>query len=102
VNVVLQPAAQRDLEEITDFLDQRSLQVAIRFTFKASETFDKLLSMPGLGSLLEIPNPALLGVRAWPIRGFKNYIVFYRARDYGIEILRVLHGARDIEKIFEK
>jgi toxin ParE1/3/4 len=58
-----------------------------------------LLSNPTLGSLLDIPNSALCDVRAWPIKGFRNYLIFYRLEEYGIMVLRVLHGARDIERI---
>jgi plasmid stabilization system protein ParE len=29
-------------------------------------------------------------------------LVFYVPRDYGIEIVRVLHGARDLEAVFDE
>jgi plasmid stabilization system protein ParE len=36
-------------------------------------------------------------VRVYPLpRRFRNYLVFYRTTSDGIEILRVLHGARDL------
>ncbi len=38
----------------------------------------------------------------WPIRGFENYLVFYRPIEEGIEVTRVLHGARDIRGILEE
>jgi len=31
-----------------------------------------------------------------------NYVIFYRKALRGIDIIRVLHGARDIERIFEE
>ena len=31
----------------------------------------------------------------------KNYFIFYMPFEEGVEILRVLHGSRDIESIFE-
>lgn len=34
-----------------------------------------------------------------PISRFRMYIVFYRPAPDGIEILRVIHGARDIESL---
>ncbi len=37
------------------------------------------------------------GIRSFPSG---NYVIFYRTVEGGIEIMRVLHGARDIEKIF--
>jgi plasmid stabilization system protein ParE len=41
----------------------------------------------------------LTGVRSFPVHGFESHLVFYRSMDRGgagIEILRVLHGARDL------
>lgn len=57
--------------------------------------------MPGIGSLREITNPAMTGVRSWPIRGFSGYLIFYRPTSDGIEVIRVLHGARDLDTILE-
>lgn len=30
-----------------------------------------------------------------------NYVIFYRPIANGIDVIRVLHGSRDIESIFE-
>jgi toxin ParE1/3/4 len=30
-----------------------------------------------------------------------NYIIFYRPIDDGIEVVRILHGARDLPPLFE-
>lgn len=38
------------------------------------------------------------GLRSIPVN---NYIIFYRPIDNGIKVIRVLHGARDIESLFE-
>jgi toxin ParE1/3/4 len=35
----------------------------------------------------------------WRANGFDSHLIFYRARESGIEIIRVLHGARDIGPI---
>ena len=37
-------------------------------------------------------------VQSWP-EG--NYIIFYRSNDEGIDVLRFLHGARDLDRLFE-
>ena len=55
--------------------------------------------MPQIGARRELRNPRLEGLRMWPIRGFENYLVFYRPIEEGIEVTRVLHGARDIRVI---
>jgi toxin ParE1/3/4 len=58
--------------------------------------------MPLLGGLWEGRNPAFAEMRTWPIRRFKNYIIYYRPIPTGIEVIRVLHGAQDVERIFEE
>jgi toxin ParE1/3/4 len=36
-----------------------------------------------------------------PIRGFGKYLIFYLPLEDGIEIVRVLHGPRDVQSLFE-
>ncbi|MBW4663391.1 MAG: type II toxin-antitoxin system RelE/ParE family toxin [Chroococcus sp. CMT-3BRIN-NPC107] len=36
------------------------------------------------------------------MKGFKNYLVFYRLKDSKVEIIRVIHGARDIAAILDE
>jgi toxin ParE1/3/4 len=39
-------------------------------------------------------------MRVWSIKGFENFLVFYRPVPGGVDIIRVLHGAQDIESLF--
>jgi hypothetical protein len=34
------------------------------------------------------------------VEGFRKYLIFYIPRDYGIEVVRVLYGPRDLETLF--
>ncbi|TAF91716.1 MAG: type II toxin-antitoxin system RelE/ParE family toxin [Oscillatoriales cyanobacterium] len=38
-------------------------------------------------------------IRQWRIKDFQDYLIFYRIQDDRVEVLRVLHGARDLEDI---
>lgn len=58
--------------------------------------------MPQRGKLIQSNNPELGNIRQQAVKGFKKYLVFYRPTDLGVEILRVIHGARDIEAILEE
>jgi toxin ParE1/3/4 len=42
----------------------------------------------------------LQGIRRMPIAGFPKHLIFYRAEKKDIKILRVVHGARDLETLF--
>ncbi|WP_242056332.1 MULTISPECIES: type II toxin-antitoxin system RelE/ParE family toxin [unclassified Nostoc] len=38
-------------------------------------------------------------LRCFPV---ESYLIFYRSIEQGIEIVRILHGAQDMERIFQK
>ena len=58
--------------------------------------------MPEMGALRHFGNPALKDIRMWPIKGFEKHLVFYHPIENGIEVIRVLHAARDIQSIIEE
>lgn len=94
------PQARRDLVELGEFIARDSLQAANRFLDAAEAAFGVLASMPELGILCHFASPQASGVRVWSIKGFENYVIFYRCAQDGIEVVRVLHGARDVSRIF--
>lgn len=55
---------------------------------------DGIADMPGIGRQREELSP---GLRSVP-EG--DYVIFYRQIEDGVEIIRVLHGKRDIPTIF--
>jgi len=96
------PAADADLDDQAAYLARvAGLETALRFYDAASATFEDLVGMPGLGELRPTTNPRLEGLRVWRIKGFENHLIFYRQVADGIEVVRVLHGARDIDPILE-
>jgi toxin ParE1/3/4 len=90
----------RDLEEIADFIANESLDAALRFYEAAEAAFEELAQMPEMGASRTFRNSRLGLVRMWPIPRFENWLIFYRPIDQGIEVLRVLHSARDINALF--
>ncbi len=101
--VKLLPEAEQDVDEESVYLAQEaSAEVGIRFYDAAHESFRELLDMPGIGKVKEVNNPKLSDIRQWQVSGFENYLIFYRVFPGGIEIMRVLHGARNIDHILER
>lgn len=90
---------ERDLNAAVDYIGERNPDAGLRFLAAAEDAFERLAAMPGMGGLWESPNPRLAGLRVWPIRGFENYLIFYRPLPDGIAVARVIHGSRDIERI---
>jgi toxin ParE1/3/4 len=94
-------AAVRDFDDIDEYLAaQGGLDLAERFNRAAQETFRFLLRLPGLGVANDFGNPELAGLRMQPVRRFRNYLIFYRPTEDGIDIVRVLHGSRDLDALF--
>jgi len=42
----------------------------------------------------------LEGLRRFPVHGFESYLIFYLPHPEGMDVIRVLHGARDIDNLF--
>jgi plasmid stabilization system protein ParE len=60
-----------------------------------------LATAPEAGAPKRIENPALAGLRSWPIKGFDAFCVYYLTQLGEVAIVRVLHGKRDILAILE-
>ena len=100
--ILRRPQAKRDVIEIGRHIAQDSLRSAIRFLRAARADMRRLAEMPGMGARRDFTNPRLAGLRSWPITGFRNHLIFYLPVHDGIEVVRVLHGARDLDRIFSR
>jgi toxin ParE1/3/4 len=93
--VIRSKQAQNDLEEILDYLDTQSSDAADRFAIKFDDTCDLHATHPQIGASSEEYAPNLRHFTVW------NYAIFYRPIEDGIELIRIIHGARDVPKLFE-
>jgi toxin ParE1/3/4 len=92
--VVRSSDAAADLAEIWFYIARNNRAAADAFIDQVAEKFYTLAAFPHIGR----PRPEFgPGLRSFPIG---RYIIFYRPMDEGIEVIRVLHGARDIESLF--
>ena len=91
----LTPEAAHDLDEITDFIAADNPRAAARLIDSLEEKCQALADMPGMGRSREELAPNLSSSLVG------KYVIFYRPDAEGVEIIRVIHGARDIPKLFE-
>lgn len=94
------PVAARDLQEQYDYLTDRDVALARRFLDCAQDTFRDLAESPDLGNPWPYQSEEFRDVRVWRLNVFRNHLAFYLTTEGGILIVRVLHGARDIEAAF--
>jgi toxin ParE1/3/4 len=92
--------ARQDLIDIFRYLAREAgLRAAGRFFIQAEATFKRLAAMPDMGTRYEPENPAFADIRFFPISRFTKYFVFYLPTAGGVDIVRVLHGSREIDGI---
>ncbi len=100
--LVIQPLADADIVERYMYLAQHAgLAVAERFLSAIQSAAGELLLAPLAGSSARFENTGLAGMRIWRITGFESVLIFYLPDSDKITIVRVLHGAQDIETILD-
>ena len=80
-----------------NWIAEESPDAANRFIAAAEASFSLLEKNPEMGREYQKRDRRLEGVRVWRVAGFEKHLIFYHARLDGVEILDVIHGARDIE-----
>ena len=88
--------AQADLEEIADYIAQEaSVQRAILVLKEFHDAFCKLSDMPGMGHFRE----DLLNkkYKFWTVY---SYVIAYRWEVTPIQIIAIVHGARNLDAFF--
>ncbi|MGH9841415.1 MAG: type II toxin-antitoxin system RelE/ParE family toxin [Blastocatellia bacterium] len=101
MNVVRREKALEDLADCAFYIADDDPAVADRFVDAFELSVERLAQMPYLGVAHSNDNPALFGLRRWPIKGFEKYLIFYLVLEDVIDIVRILHVAQDIAAILE-
>jgi len=94
---VLTAAARADLSEIAEFIRQDSPGAARKVVESLRDAMSKLAGMPEMGHVRE--DLARVSLRFWPVF---SYLIVYRPETRPLQILRVLHGARDVRRLLEE
>jgi len=87
--------AKSDLQEIWERIAEHNPEAASKLIKEITSKFALLRDHPHMG---REQSKLLVNLRSFVV---KNHLIFYQPFEGGVEILRVLHGSRDIESIFE-
>ncbi|HWY87056.1 MAG TPA: type II toxin-antitoxin system RelE/ParE family toxin [Gemmataceae bacterium] len=94
--------ATQDIEELAvHYLAEAGIDVALRFVDHAEQAFLQLARMPRMGARLGFQHPAHAHIRRWHIQGFPRLLILYGALVNGIQVIRVLDAARDMNALFD-
>lgn len=94
--------ADAEADRIADYLGARRPEVGERFLRSVRRDYAFLAEHPNAGAVRTSAIKAYRALRSWPVGGFHNYLIFYLPKRNGVEIVRVLHGARDIARLFRE
>ena len=86
-----------DLQDAYRYIRGGSPSAARNFLEAAYNTFEFHAENPQVGR----PRPEFgyKGLRSWRVQGFRRYLIFYREVAGDVQIWRVLHGSRDLQRV---
>ena len=76
-------------------------EIAIRFRDAVHRTIKALRQNPFVGPRYFSSNPQLQNLRSWPVVGFEVIRVYYIADEEVFQVIRILHGKRDVKRMLE-
>ncbi len=92
---IILPSAESDLTEIWEYIARDSPENADRFVFRVYQICRETLAFnPQIGRSREELSAEL---RSSVV---DDYVIFYRPVNDGVLVVRVLHGRRDVEELF--
>ena len=86
------PLSHQDYRDIWRYIAEDNPDAADRLLRKIDEKLNLYAAHPGMGA---DRSRLAAGLRSFPVG---NYLIFYRAAIGGIELVRVLHGARKFKR----
>ncbi len=92
---LLTPQAERDIDDIGEYIAANNPAEAYQLVRSIRQRCQALAKMPETGRSREELAPGLR------ISHVGRYLIFFRPDPEGIEVVRVVHGSRDLPKLFE-
>ena len=92
--ITRRPEAEVDVIDIWGFIAEDSIAEADRWIDRLDERFELWATQPMIGRARDELAPGLRSM------AFGRYVAFFEPIHDGIDIVRVLHGSRDIDVFF--
>lgn len=95
------PKAEKDLNAIAGYILEQDPEAALHFVDTVEKTCKQLAEVPGMGRAFLVAHAELQDMRMMRVgKPFHAYLIFYREGQSCIEVLRIIHGARDYPHLF--
>jgi toxin ParE1/3/4 len=93
-DVIFSSEAEQDLRHITEYISRDNVSAALAWLDQIGAACRLLATQPASGQRIETTRFA--GMRR---RVVGNYLIYYLPAEEGINVVRVVHGARDQGKL---
>ena len=100
--ILKRPQAERDIEEAFVFIGADDFDSGLDFLFAVEQSLEFIAANPLVGSRRSFAVPGLKNVRMWRIKSYEKYLIFYLVHDQAIELLRLVHSARDYRRVLDE
>ena len=98
IRLAVSEAAAADIVEQADWYEQQSgAELARRWERAVTSAVLRIMDRPRAGAISKFRHSELSGARRVLIPGFPKHLIFYQVRKSEVLILRIVHGARDLE-----
>lgn len=98
--LVLSDAAAADIIEQADWYETQSGRTLVRrWEDAVTSALTSVLRRPLTGTPCHFKTPELEGLRRVAIPGFPKHLLFYKADSGIVIVVRVFHGARDLDSL---
>ena len=94
--VRLRPQAELDILEIWTYIAEDNFAAADRWVDALNDSFALWATQPALGRPRDEVDAGLRRLACG------RYVVFYETLADGIDVIRVLHGSRDVDQAFNR
>ncbi|HXM60924.1 MAG TPA: type II toxin-antitoxin system RelE/ParE family toxin [Terriglobales bacterium] len=97
----LSDAAANDIVEQAEWYEvQADPRLGRRWESAVSRALLRIVKNPRSGAPCNLQASELQGVQRMSVSGSPKHLIFYRVEKDALLILRVIHGARDLESLF--
>ena len=100
---LIRPRADGDLDDQAYYYaTNASADVGHRFLLAAHDTFSLLATQPDMGWEGALRHPGLKSLRVFRVKGFERILILYLPMLDRVEIVRVVHGSRDLQALLNR
>ena len=100
-HLIVRFQARLDVADFSDYIADSNPAIAAEFPRRATARYADLLEHPHSGHIREEIS-RLANIWSIHIPRFRNHLILYRPTDEAVEILRVVHGMRDLKGLLRE